>query len=370
VIGGVLSRRAPAALAGAACVALLAGPAAAEAAKPRLGRTAVVQRVSGTVLVKERGERRFARLRRSAVIPLGSTVDTSKGRVRLTTAGSGGRHSGVLSDGPFVVTQTRGAQPVTELRLAGALNCNQAARGGARPAQRRISRLRGRTRGRHRSRGNHSSANIYGTTWTSEDRCDGTEHKALDGEVEVTDGQSTFRLPEGFAALWYCEPLGAGPLERHFCLIELGNGDLWGFAVAARTDLTDYQFCVGNPAGDIVCRNFQFDSTFLDANGGEVKYGDVFCLAGDGPGVYGAAWGFNNEVIGVPFPFIVTVPPREGVCPFDQEEVGLPESGVSRSAFRALLRRVTTSRGRALEGISGGRGSMPVAVRARLAGIR
>jgi hypothetical protein len=364
--------RAAAVLAGTACLALVAGPAA-EAAKPKLGRTAVVQRAKGTVLVKKRSDRRFERLRGTRVIPLGSTVDTTRGRVRLTTAAnrSGGTHSGVLSQGPFVVTQTRGREPVTELRLAGPVSgCEQAARGGARPAQRRISRLRGTTRGRHRSRGNHSSANIYGTTWISEDRCDGTQHTAVDGEVEVTDGEATFKLPEGYVALWYCEPVGAQPLDRSFCLIELGNGDLWGLAIAARTDLTDYQVCILNPAGDVVCRNFQFDSSSLDERGAEVRYGDVFCLAGDGPGIYFAAWGFNNEAIGVALPFIVTEPPREGICPFDQEEVGLPESGVSRSAFRAVLRRVPTVRGRTFEGIPGGRGSLPGAVRARLAGIR
>jgi hypothetical protein len=367
-------RRAHLALA-AVAAGLMAVPAAADAASPspRLGRTAVVELSKGTVRVKERGERRFARLTGRRAIPLGSTVDTSRGRVRLTTAAnrSGRKQSGLFSEGAFVVTQTRGRAPVTELRLTGEIQCpSSSGRPLAGTAQRRIRRLRGSARGRFRSRGRHSSATVRGTVWTTEDRCDGTEHRTEDGEVVVSDGSSTFTLPEGFIALWYCEPVDAGPLERHFCLITLGNGDLWGFAIAARTDLNNYQFCVLNPYEQVVCRDFQFDSSFYDVQGGEVRYGDVFCLASDGPGLYFGAWGFNNEVIGIPLPFIVTVPPREGACPFDQEEVGLPESGVSRSAFRALRERVSSLRGRTLEALPRAGGSLGDALRARSAGGR
>ena len=338
----------------AAVVGLMAIPAGSVAASPspKLGRTAVVELSKGTVRVKERGERRYSRLTGRRAIPLGSTVDTTRGRVRLTTAAnrSGRKQSGLFSDGAFVVTQTRGSQPVTDLRLTGEIECTGAsARPLAGAAQRRVRRLRGSARGRFRSRGRHSSATVRGTVWTTEDRCDGTQHETEEGEVEVSDGQSTFALPEGFVALWYCEPVDAGPLERHFCLVTLGNGDLWGFAIAARTDLPNYQFCVLNPQQQVVCRDFQFDSSFYDIRGGEVRYGDVFCLASEGPGLYFGAWGLNYEYIGVPLPFIVTVPPREGACPFDQEEAGLPEAGVTRSAFRALRERVSSVRGRSLE---------------------
>jgi hypothetical protein len=335
------SRRRPRFLVVAACLGLLAAPpAGALAAKPELGRTAVVQRVKGTVLVRERGERRYQRLAGVRVIPLRSTVDATRGQVRVTTAASrsGRTQSGVFSQGAFTITQTRGRAPVTELRLAGRLRCPARGRPLAGPAQRRVRRLRGNARGRFRTRGRHSSATIRGTVWTTADRCDGTQTTSEQGEVVISDGEQSFRLPEGFAALFYCEPVGAQPLDRRFCISTLGNGDLWGFGISARTDLTDYQVCVVNPAADVTCRNFQFDSSSQDARGGEVKYGDVFCLAGDGPGRYFVAWGFNNEAIGVALPFVVTEPTREGICPFDQEEVGLPEAGATR-----MLRREPSS---------------------------
>ena len=66
-----------------ALLALAASPALG-APKPRLGKRVAVKPAGGSVLVKPRGGSRF-RLRKPTAIPTGSTVDTSKGKVKLTS---------------------------------------------------------------------------------------------------------------------------------------------------------------------------------------------------------------------------------------------------------------------------------------------
>ena len=57
-------------------------------------------------------------------------------------------------------------------------------------SRRAIRRLRAKARGRYRTRGRHSAATVRGTTWTVEDRCDGTLTTVKRGSVAVRD----FRL--------------------------------------------------------------------------------------------------------------------------------------------------------------------------------
>ena len=111
-------------------------------------------------------------------IPLGSTVDATKGKVRLTSAanGSGATQSALFYQGAFVVTQTRGAKPVTQLALSGKLSCakekGQARHRSAR--KKKVRRLWGDGKGRFRTKGRHGAATVRGTKWLTEDRCNGT----------------------------------------------------------------------------------------------------------------------------------------------------------------------------------------------------
>ena len=91
--------------------------------KPVLGKSVVAGVVSGIVRIKLKGGK-FRRLRADESIPVGSTVDATKGRVNITSAaGKGKTQSADFYKGVFVITQTRGSKPITQLALSGKLSC-------------------------------------------------------------------------------------------------------------------------------------------------------------------------------------------------------------------------------------------------------
>jgi hypothetical protein len=147
--------------------------------------------VSGTIRIKLKNGK-FRTLGPNESIPLGSTVDATKGKVKLTSAaGPGGKvQSGVFYQGAFVITQTRGARPVTQLALSGTLSCGK--RSGRKPAstsarKKKVRRLWGDGKGRFRTKGRHGAATVRGTKWLTEDRCDGTLVRVKRGVVAVKD---------------------------------------------------------------------------------------------------------------------------------------------------------------------------------------
>lgn len=170
------------------------GPRPAAAPAPEVGRTVVAQAVSGRVLVRVPGSRRFVPLGATSEIPVRSIVDAGKGRVRMTSASNtrGGVQRADFYNGTFQVRQRRGARPITEIVLKGG-SFRACRRKGARAAQRgsrRVRRVWGNGRGRFRTRGRYSSAAVRGTVWLTEDRCDGTLTRVRRGRVTVRD----FRL--------------------------------------------------------------------------------------------------------------------------------------------------------------------------------
>jgi hypothetical protein len=74
----------------------------ASALKPKLGVSVVVVPIAGEVRIEPKGARRFVVLRRARRIPVGSTVDATRGRVRLITASNarGSTQSGVFDGAP------------------------------------------------------------------------------------------------------------------------------------------------------------------------------------------------------------------------------------------------------------------------------
>ena len=173
---------------------------------PAVGKTANLD-PSGRVLfgVRRRGAGaaqkgvRFVALREARQIPVGSFVDTRRGRVRLQSAGktAGTRQTGTFLGGVFKVLQARSGKSkgLTSLRLKGASfrRCRSgassagASSGRARAAASVVRRLRARARGRFRTRGRHSAATVRGTTWVTSDRCDGTLTAVRQGRVVVRD---------------------------------------------------------------------------------------------------------------------------------------------------------------------------------------
>jgi hypothetical protein len=139
--------------------------------------------------------RGFVRLTRADAVPIGSTLDTTRGRVGLFTSQGLGRplNEGSFSHGRFMVTQRR-KNPLTTLSMGGGGLSNCTARvppGGARrpiaTAARRGRRLFSSVHGHFRTRGRNSTATVRGTEWTMTDTCAGTLTRVTRGIVNVRD---------------------------------------------------------------------------------------------------------------------------------------------------------------------------------------
>jgi hypothetical protein len=174
------------------------------ASVPVAGVSVALHHISGLVRVQLPGHRRFIRLRRGANVPVGSVVDVTHGAVVLTSAVNlhGASKSGAFHAGRFLVTQSTGARPTTNLRLVGGTfaGCSSSLRaagdgqplaGIARPRPRRrrvVRQLWGSdSGGSFVTIGNTASAAVRGTVWLTQDRCDGTLVRVLRGAVLVHD---------------------------------------------------------------------------------------------------------------------------------------------------------------------------------------
>jgi hypothetical protein len=158
-------------------------------------------------LVKGSG---FVPLTEARQIPVGSTLDTSAGVVRLVSASGVKRktYTGEFQNAIFKVLQARRGRErgLTELRLddnslprgkgysqcVGKAHDAQATstpgvRAGIALSSRAIQRLHSKAKGRFRTRGRYSAATVRGTEWDTVDRCDGTLTHVTRGVVVVTD---------------------------------------------------------------------------------------------------------------------------------------------------------------------------------------
>jgi hypothetical protein len=183
-------------------------------APPVPGKSVVVRVVSGKVLIRYPAGKappggsttNFAPLTGAANIPMGSVIDTTKGRVALTSAGdTAGKktQSADFYDDIFQVKQsvpkTKPKTPkvlVTDLVMTGQIPRSQCAPlKGARSAtvdkkkgpRSVLGKLWGNGKGKFRTNGTYSSATVRGTIWLVEDRCEGTYTKVRRGVVAVRD---------------------------------------------------------------------------------------------------------------------------------------------------------------------------------------
>ena len=153
---------------------------------PDLGDTLVADPVAGTVRVRLAGRRRFVPLQSVRELPLGSTLDTRRGRVEVATERRrrGRVQRGLFYGGLFKVRQRAATRFVTDLVMQGELtSCPE----GTASAARRTRKLWGNAKGRFRTRGRHSSGAVRGTRWLTVDRCDGTLTAVREGTVAVRD---------------------------------------------------------------------------------------------------------------------------------------------------------------------------------------
>jgi hypothetical protein len=133
----------------------------------------------------------FVPLNEARQIPVGSTLDTTRGTVGLTMSAarqSSAVQSGQFRGSQFVLRQSR-RNPLTTLALAGGgLNkCKRPRRGKAAAAAKRSRRLFSNARGRFRTRGRNSHATVRGTRWLQRDTCAGTLTRVMAGSVRVRD---------------------------------------------------------------------------------------------------------------------------------------------------------------------------------------
>ena len=164
-----------------------------------------VEPTKGTVLVKLPGSSKFINLADAESIPVGTTIDTKKGTVRMTSAADskGRTQSGTFYQGVFVVRQARAKAPITQLQLTGKENFRTCPRSSTRrskaSASRPKRRLWGNAKGRFSTKGRYAAATVRGTQWYTEDNCSGTLVKVKKGVVAVKDltKKKTFNVKAG-----------------------------------------------------------------------------------------------------------------------------------------------------------------------------
>ena len=178
-------------------------PGLPPATAPEVGESVSVVPASGAVRVRLPNGKGFVPLAAGVPVPVGATVDTTAGTVRLVSAvdAKGRTQTGTFSGGVFVVRQKRAKRPMTELVLRGGdfSSCKKRTqRGVARAARapRSLRRLWGKDdHGRFRTRGKHAVATVRGTEWLTEDSCKGTRVSVKQGAVDVApvkgDGEAT-----------------------------------------------------------------------------------------------------------------------------------------------------------------------------------
>jgi len=199
--------------------------------KPVAGKSVVAQVISGVVYVQlPRGATLprarpalpgFVPLKGSTVLPLGSMIDTRKGRIALTSAAALPRNGVTKTQraqfysGIFQVKQRRAQKLVTDIQLRkpNLKGCGSAAKAAAfgfglvqRATRRKkvVSRLWGNGKGNFRTRARNSTATVRGTIWLTEERCDGTLTRVRQGVVRIlnrTTGRSiTLRTGQSYLA--------------------------------------------------------------------------------------------------------------------------------------------------------------------------
>jgi len=157
---------------------------------PVAGKTVNAAVRAGTVRFKVPGSHTFVTLTEPQQLPIGTTFDTTRGRVTLTSASDtkGTTQHAWFYEGVFKVGQTSGAQPITTLTLAGTKpSCATSSARAAAKRKPKSRHLWGDGKGRFRTTGQFSSATVRGTRWVVSDRCEGTLTRVVRGVVTVRD---------------------------------------------------------------------------------------------------------------------------------------------------------------------------------------
>jgi hypothetical protein len=163
-----------------------------------VNQTAVAREQSGTVRVQLPRTKTFVDLDATRGIPMGSTIDTRRGAVAITTVPKPGAppETAIFKDGLFKLTQRGG---ITNLTLVEELDCKTAKRASAsqkakKPKKRK---LWGDGKGSFRTTGRYSAATVRGTRWLVEDTCTTTTTRVTQGSVTVQHGKKRIVVRAG-----------------------------------------------------------------------------------------------------------------------------------------------------------------------------
>ncbi|MGI8800691.1 MAG: SdrD B-like domain-containing protein [Solirubrobacteraceae bacterium] len=171
---------------------------------PALGKSFTAGVVSGVVFIKlSTGTRAatkgtgFVALTEPRSLPVGSTLDTRAGVIRVTTAvnSTGGTQTGNFGGATFKLLQDRSQKGLTQLNLVlgrATSACPKVGKARTAAAKKLLPKsvlalLHANAKGKFRTRGRFSSATVRGTMWDTADRCDGTLTTVQRGLVAVQD---------------------------------------------------------------------------------------------------------------------------------------------------------------------------------------
>jgi hypothetical protein len=183
---------------------------------PVLAVSADVAPVSGTVLVKLPGTKRFVLLRNVINIPIGSTISALKGSLQVTSATpSGGPQSAVFYSGEFALLQSgsgktpamlkgprvrgrradpsvagRSGQTTAVLTGGSFAGCpkppHARATVAAKHKSKKVRQLWANAHGNFSTQGQYGSATVNGTEWLTQDQCGGTYFLVTRHAIVVT----------------------------------------------------------------------------------------------------------------------------------------------------------------------------------------
>src|SRR5581483_1594300 len=166
---------------------------------PVQGSTVNLAPVSGRVYIEVPGSRQFVKLTAAIKVRVGSSVDTTHGKVALSSARSVEHHRTKTQpadfyDGEFQVGQRHGHAETTLTLKAGASCSRHAADSAAtaspalgKPSHKSRRKLWGSGHGVFTTRGQYASAAVLGTVWLTQDFCDGTLVHVTRDKVTVDD---------------------------------------------------------------------------------------------------------------------------------------------------------------------------------------
>jgi hypothetical protein len=138
----------------------------------------------------------FIPLTEARQIPVGSTLETTSGVARITTATAtlGKTQTGEFGAGIFKLLQNRKQKGLTEMDIVDSRSSKQVcaslgknAAVAARLSSKTLGRLNASAHGSFSTHGQYSASTVRGTVWTVSNQCNGTLTKVTRGEVSVRD---------------------------------------------------------------------------------------------------------------------------------------------------------------------------------------